>query len=757
MVDPITERWPRDALPKGTELHGFRLEAMLGRGGFGITYRAVDAIDQNFAIKECFPRQFATRQDSIVYPADATEAAAFADCIERFTKEAKTLRHLSEIGTAGNGVVKVVTFFAANGTGYLVMEYLSGQNLDDAIRAAPQGLPAEQVAFMLPRLLHAVGCVHDAGLLHRDIKPANILLRADGTPVLIDFGAVRGVPGQGQTVTFTQIYSEGYAPIEQMVQGKQGTFSDLYALGATFYRAIGGRIVDSFTRHQAILRGKPDPQVPAMQIGSGRYPANLLAAIDAALTIDPHDRPQTVRDVMQLLGETAAVMPAPAAEPVLPPPRQAAGPSRLPMMLAALAGIAVIGGAAIAGGVYWLNSRPPAHLTEAPVAEQPAAPRNSALADQALAARNETRALAARVRASFSALGLNADSELAEIDRSMASAEGIFASGDFQAALDRFLKLTAALRQLVGNRLDSETAKQASSAGQAKLQQAKRDLLGETTPALAAPALPNADDAMAKGRAAFDAKDYGQALRWCQQAADQGNAEAERCLGLIYANGHGVPVDYALALRWFQKAADQGYADAQVNIALLYDQGQGVAVDHAQALRWFQKAADQGHALAEVKIGQAYQTGAGLPVDYAQAMRWYLKAADQGNAFAEAYIGLLYQSGSGVKVDYRQAMLWYQKAADKGSVEAELFIGFLYQQGLGVPVDYGQAMRWYQKVADQGNAIGQRSLGLLYAKGLGVRKDCAVAKGWYDKAAAQGDKDAKAWLAANAGKGNFCS
>jgi serine/threonine protein kinase len=491
LVDPSDGHWPRDALPKGTELNGFRLEAMLGRGGFGITYRAVDAIDQSFAIKECFPRQFATRQGLSVYPASATETDIFADCIERFTREAKALRQLSALGSAGGSVVKVVTFFGANGTGYLVMEYLPGANLDAVITAAPRGLPTEQIVFMLPRLLQAVGGVHDAGLLHRDIKPANILLRADGAPVLIDFGAVRDALNPDQTSVYTQIYSESYAPIEQMTGGKQGTYSDLYGLGATFYRAIGGKTVTSVTRNQAVLHGMPDPQPPAAQIGRGRYPPAVLATIDAALTIDPYKRPQTIRDLIRMLE-------GPGGETTFVPPPKPAKSRRLPQMLAAAAGIALISGVG-----YWMidgqrtdNKRA---LPDDGAVERKKKEADQAFAAQASAARDAARALEARARSTLSAQGFNADAELSDIDRAMAQAEAAIARGDNQAALDGFTKLAATIRQSVGAKLDGEIAWQrklaetklatgdidgaqaAVSAGK-KLQQAAQDFGGEPTP-----------------------------------------------------------------------------------------------------------------------------------------------------------------------------------------------------------------------------------------------------------------------------------
>jgi formylglycine-generating enzyme required for sulfatase activity/serine/threonine protein kinase len=296
------EIWLRDALPRGTFLHGYEIEMILGRGGFGITYRVRDRLDQVFAVKECFPKQFAVRLGLEVLPTDAHEAAAFADCRDRFMREAKALTHLSQIGAAGDGVVKVMTLFEAYGTAYMVMEYLAGQSMETLIKLSPPGIDGKLLGDIFWQLLRALGCVHEAGLLHRDLKPGNIFLRDDGRPVLIDFGAARAAD-TSDTVKYTQIYSHSYAPIEQFSGGRQGRFSDLYALGMTGYQAIGGSAVDAYTRQQALMRGKGDPLKPAVEIGAGRYSQSLLKAIDAALAVAPDDRPQSAAEMLTLIGD----------------------------------------------------------------------------------------------------------------------------------------------------------------------------------------------------------------------------------------------------------------------------------------------------------------------------------------------------------------------------------------------------------------------------------------------------------------------
>ena len=285
--------WPGYALPHGIVVNGYRIERVLGSGGFGVTYLARDLLLQSFAVKEYFPRQLAIRQDLNVVAASAEDAPLFEECRERFLREAQALVLLGRVADAGDGIVRVQTYFEAYGTCFLVMDYIEGTSLASVLRNERDGLAAARVRSLLFQLLSSIRVVHQAGLMHRDIKPANIILRDNDRAVLIDFGSSRAVLG-GHRSDYTQIYSGSYAPPEQMLGQRQAEFSDIYAIGAVCYRAIGGTVVDALVRQNALAVGRPDPQPAAEQIGAGRYPQQLLAVIDAALAIDPAQRPQSV-------------------------------------------------------------------------------------------------------------------------------------------------------------------------------------------------------------------------------------------------------------------------------------------------------------------------------------------------------------------------------------------------------------------------------------------------------------------------------
>ena len=160
-------------------------------------------------------------------------------------------------------------------------------------------------------------------------------------------------------------------------------------------------------------------------------------------------------------------------------------------------------------------------------------------------------------------------------------------------------------------------------------------------------------------------KSIEEARGWYEKAAAQGNAMAQHNLGVLYANGNGVPQDYVMARQWYEKAAAQGYAGAQNNLGWLYRYGSGVPQDYAMARQWYEKAAAQDNVEAQHSLGVLYQNGWGVPQDYAMARQWYEKAAAQGYAGAQNNLGVLYQNGWGVSQDNVRAYMWFTLAVEQ--------------------------------------------------------------------------------------------
>ncbi len=232
---------------------------------------------------------------------------------------------------------------------------------------------------------------------------------------------------------------------------------------------------------------------------------------------------------------------------------------------------------------------------------------------------------------------------------------------------------------------------------------------------------------------------------FCSQyeSAEQGDADAQYNLGVMYHEGIGVTQDASEAVRWTRKAAEQGYAEAQYNLGVMYANGKGVIEDASEAVRWYQKAAEQGDASAQYNLGVAYWNGYGVIEDEREAVRWYQKAAEQGYANAQYGLGLMYANGEGVIQDYSEAVRWTRKAAEQGDASAQYNLGGMYRKGEGVTQDASEAVRWYRKAAEQGVADAQFNLGLMYANGRGVTQDASEAVRWYRLAAEQGDASAQ--------------
>ncbi len=283
---------PHNALPAGYVINEYRVESVLGVGGFGITYLATDVnLNLKVALKEYLPVDFSARAADLSIAARTPEDAESYDWgLRRFLDEARTLASFRH-----PNIVRVMRFFEGNHTGYMVMEFVEGDALHNWINTRRPLSQQALLDIVLP-LLGGLAVVHKAGYLHRDIKPANISIRADGSPVLLDFGSAREVSGNQE---MTAMVSPGYAPLEQYhAGGKQGPWSDLYALGGVMYwMATGNKPVE------AAARIRKDDMVPATALlPLGRYTAELLGAIDWALKPHEDERPQSTADFIARLG-----------------------------------------------------------------------------------------------------------------------------------------------------------------------------------------------------------------------------------------------------------------------------------------------------------------------------------------------------------------------------------------------------------------------------------------------------------------------
>lgn len=280
------------ALPLGFRLHEYRIDSVLGQGGFGITYLATDIhLNAKVAIKEYLPEDFANRSsDKSVSPRREEDREFYQNGLDSFLVEARTLatfRHPN--------IVRVARFFEANASAYMVLEYERGKPLKAWWRNRREMREEDLLALLLP-LLDGLSVVHATGYLHRDIKLDNIYVREeDGSLVLLDFGAAlqtaAGRDGMSGVVT------PGYGPIEQYENGNQGPWTDIYAIGATLYAMVTGKKPPPAPARL----GAEDPMLPAVDACKGQYSPEFLRTIDWALKPRAQDRPQDIASFTEAL------------------------------------------------------------------------------------------------------------------------------------------------------------------------------------------------------------------------------------------------------------------------------------------------------------------------------------------------------------------------------------------------------------------------------------------------------------------------
>ena len=292
------------ALPLGTILNGkYFLGKVLGEGGFGITYLALDLnFEIPVAVKEYFPVGLASRDTSIegntenVSVITGEKKKYYEYGIKSFSSEAKNLARFQKT----DGIISVKDFFLENSTAYLVMEYIEGKTLKQYLEEREFPLSEEETLRLIRPILNALQKIHEEGIVHRDISPENIMLAKDGRVVLIDFGAARISTG-AETKSLTVLLKHGYAPVEQyQTQGKQGPYTDIYAVCATMYRMLSGKKPE-----EAIDRIVEDRVIPLEERRDIQVSYQVSSAIQKGLSIQAWDRYQTVEELIYNLYEKA--------------------------------------------------------------------------------------------------------------------------------------------------------------------------------------------------------------------------------------------------------------------------------------------------------------------------------------------------------------------------------------------------------------------------------------------------------------------
>lgn len=287
---------PRDALPVFSILAGkYLIGSPLGKGGFGITYIAMRLTDETIvAIKEFFPNELAIRDvnGETVLPADAAKAVYYRTGMKSFTEEGRILHMLSNV----EHIVHVLDMVQANGTSYLVMEYVPGISLKKYMKAQNGPFTEKRALEMIRPILLALSAMHSRHILHRDISPENLMVQPDQTLTLIDFGAARTF-SQDDDDNLTVILKRGYAPEEQYhSDSRQGPWSDLYAICAVLYQMLTG-----IRPQEAAARVKEDQLTPLSHIPGLSLQKTTCTAIEKGLQVDPLERYPDIAAFMKVL------------------------------------------------------------------------------------------------------------------------------------------------------------------------------------------------------------------------------------------------------------------------------------------------------------------------------------------------------------------------------------------------------------------------------------------------------------------------
>ena len=682
-----------NALPPSTVLRDYVIESELGSGGFSIVYLARHHLksDWLYAIKEFLPAELAVRarEGTGVRPLNTEARSAFEDGLRRFRDEAEQLRKFRN----ERYIVSCLNYFEENDTAYLVMDYDDGLPLSEFLRLredAGQPFTEADLLAVVEPLLEGLAVVHRADVLHRDIKPGNIFVRRQDDitgrpahPVLIDFGAAKQNYLERHSRSQAP-YTPGYAAYEQISSGGDiGPWTDIYAVGALMWRMVAGGCsgdsrlsvaddsdsgqAESFVwsstpraaekRAYALHRGRPDPMVPAVELGAGRFSPEVLAANDRCLALYPENRVQNCGELRTLLDMSVQSVAASPEQSLssrvdqrrrrisdrrVQPDGNAVGQPQSPLRGVAkervykktsstrriarlLASGAIVG--LIVSAIVGYR-----HAAELPMHAAP---------ETLLRVYHRQYADQLPDFNSFAQMVLTGKPQLIEDMAQYLYQDKFSHEMDFEEFADRSGLIhwrdeqpnwVEALVEDLWHRLVTD-AEQVASIQEPTSTPVERDLdpsTGEPAPS-PFPVGESADGQVAEVAQVLFAlgvnryegngvpEDKARAAEAFTSAAEQGHARSQFLLGYMYYNGEGVPQNYAQALQWYTHAAEQGIPDAQINLGRMYANGEGVPLDNVQAYAWASLASVDGQpnavalrneiarSLSETQLAEAQQ------------------------------------------------------------------------------------------------------------------------------------------------------
>jgi serine/threonine protein kinase len=560
---------PGHALPCGTVLAGHYLVGrVIGQGGFGITYIAWNlSLDIPVCIKEYFPAGAAVRspgQNGFVLWGSGESAEALKRRRESFVKEARKAAKLSDLSS----IVKVWDVFYENETAYIVMNHVAGETLKSFLVKSGRPMEEKYCLSLLTPVMRDLDQVHARGIIHRDIKPDNLMLTPDGTIVLLDMGAAKDLSGGCEQSSF-MVASQGFTPLEQYNRnGIIGAWTDVYAMCATIYYCVTGKLIPS-----------PTERLSGEKIDFRTLSPAMTDTLERGLAIKPEDRIQSMFELETAFRTTKTST-------------DSAG--------------------------YWYRDRYKAALTfmeeeRYSEAEKVFNELGNYRDSQALAKEcREKEPLSHQENSTI-------ESAAAESDQKN---ENAAPKPGRREKSSRLLGIMVILLAILSAVLWTSSAGKTNHTLQVLTPMGKT----ETTTADTA----NNGKKFEEGSRFFEVGEYDKALDAFQEAAAAGNAAAMTGIGILYEKGLGVGNNYAIAMEWFQKAADAGDSTAMFWIGWNYYYELGVEKSYATALDWCLRAAEAGNAAAMNWVSDMYRYGQGTSVDIARAEEWRQRAVDAG-------------------------------------------------------------------------------------------------------------------------------
>jgi TPR repeat protein/serine/threonine protein kinase len=672
----------------------YEIKELLGAGGIGQVHAAFDTIlEREVAIKSLRP-----------------ELINDKSFVDRFRGEATSLAKLTH-----PNITTLYSLLAEGGNLYLIMECVRGETLEDLLKKRGGTLGARESLAIVAQVADGLSYAHSLGIIHRDIKPANVMITANGSVKIMDFGIARVRGSQRLTRDGGALGTLAYMSPEQVRGEEADGRSDIYSLAITLYEMLCGSVPFEADTEYELMQAHITARPPRLSARVGGIDSRLEAALTRGLAKSPDQRYATVREFSDALGATVLRTDASKIvlegtrlinvppRPVEPPPKRSAlapildrltfiQPNlRLPVVFGA-------GGAALLGIVL-------VAITMLTPMSAPSVPVKSASSAPA-------------VQLQHQAAGVP--------PQPVAATTGTPNAGPIKLAVAT--PQAGPTAQSPGSPAGPQAPSPSAAAGSGSAGAGGQNAASASAPT----SLPDIIQAAARGEAAAEnalgvkyaegadglPRDDVQAVDWYTKAAQQGYPGAETNLGDMYLSGRGgLNQSNLQALSWYLKAADQNWPDAQFRLGFMYETGLGTGKDPQRAAALYRKAADSGYPDAENVLGVLYATGGdGLPKDDRQAVSWYQKAAQQGFAKAEKNLGDMYFFGRGVdRPDDQTAMEWYKKAADQNFADAQFMLGYMYENGRGTSTDQQQAIAYYKKAASNGNVNAQHALDQLSA------------------------------------------